>query len=329
MKKCLPLTNRPKNILFLFLFIFSLNSSFGQKEQSDFKIVGYYSLQSAMSDDKEFPFKSLTHVNLYFLNPDTVGNYTQDLSGLKPFVKEAHKNGVKVLFSIGGGGAHPYYHKLLKDDMRGTIVKKLIDLVVAYDIDGIDNDLEHGDIGEHYEAFNVELGAALKTHHKLLTAAVVANPSLFSDKTLEQFDFINMMSYDHTGPWAPDIPGPHASFQQFVEDLDHYAVKRGIAAKKIVMGIPFYGHVFGPGVTPRDSWINYCQIIENYPDAELFDELAIEGNRMLYYNGIATVKRKTQLAKERAGGIMIWELGGDCKGKKSLLSLIHKTAYSK
>jgi hypothetical protein len=32
---------------------------------------------------------------------------------------------------------------------------------------------------------------------------------------------------------------------------------------------------------------------------------------------------------EKAGGIMIWQLGGDARGSKSLLRVIHKTANPK
>ena len=316
-------------LILLFVIIIS-NLLFGQKNKSDFKIVGYFSLRSAMNNYKNFPFGKVTHVNLYFLNPDTLGVYNQDFSALEPFIKRAHQKGVKVLFSIGGGGAHPYYHRLLKDDMRGTIVKSLVDLVVKYNLDGLDNDLEHSDIGENYEIFNVELRAALKEHNKLLTAAiVVTDPDLFSDKSLAQFDFVNVMSYDHTGPWRPDRPGQHASIQHFKEDFEYFRIKRGIAAKEINMGVPFYGYIFGPELTSKASSMNYNQIIEKYPNAELVDELAIEDGKKLYYNGIETIKQKTRFAKENAGGIMIWQLSGDAKGKKSALKAINDVAYSK
>jgi len=42
---------------------------------SAFRIVGYYSLQSAMTTDgNNIPFSKLTHINLYFLNPDSSGS---------------------------------------------------------------------------------------------------------------------------------------------------------------------------------------------------------------------------------------------------------------
>jgi hypothetical protein len=46
------------------------------------------------------------------------------------------------------------------------------------------------------------------------------------------------------------------------------------------------------------------------------------GGKTLYYNGIPTIKMKTNLAIEEASGIMIWQLSGDAPGAKSLLQAI-------
>ena len=73
----------------LSVFIFLLFTSIAQsvKDKSKFKVVGYYSLQSAMTDSlSNVPFDQLTHINLWFLNPDTLGNFNQDFSALQPFI---------------------------------------------------------------------------------------------------------------------------------------------------------------------------------------------------------------------------------------------------
>jgi chitinase len=321
-----------KNILtctFLFLFLI-FYPVLAQADNPDFKIVGYYSMRSAMNGFKNFPFRRVTHVNLYFLNPDTLGNYSQDLSKLEPFVKKAHKKGLKVLISIGGGGEHPYYHRLLKDDNRGMIVQQLVALVIKYNLDGIDNDLEHGDIDDNYEPFVIELKTALKEHNKILTAAVVVSERpLFTDLALAQYDFVNIMSYDHTGPWRPDKPGQHSSYEDAIKDIEYFGVTRGKPAKEMILGVPFYGYGFGPELTSKASSMNYRQIVETYPGSEELDELPVENGKIMYYNGIKTIRKKTELAIERTGGIMIWQLSGDARGSKSLLKVIHDTAHDK
>jgi hypothetical protein len=55
----------------------------------------------------------------------------------------------------------------------------------------------------------------------------------------------------------------------------------------------------------------------------------MDDGKIMYYNGIPTMKQKTLLAKEKASGIMIWQLGGDARGSKSLLKVIYKTARVK
>jgi chitinase len=301
------------------------------KSDTSFKVVGYYSLQAAMTDTLEHvPFDKLTHINLWFLNPDSSGNFTQDFSALAPFINAAHAKGVKVLASIGGGSPHPYYHALLKDDKRPTFVKDLVGIARTYNLDGLDVDLEGPDIDENYERFVTELATALRAQNKLLTAAVaVYYKDALSDKALAQYDFVNVMSYDRTGSWSPEKPGPHATYANAVEDLDYFGVQRAIPKEKLVLGVPFYGYGFGPELTSPAISMNYSDIITQFPGAEATDEYKMPDGKILYYNGLPTIRQKTALAKEKASGVMIWQVKGDTTGKLSLLQAIHETANGK
>ncbi len=226
--------------LLTLLFSCLLSTLQAQPSKSLFKVVGYYSLRSALQADiKSVPFKNLTHVNLWFLNPDTLGNFTRDFSALAPFIKAAHRKKVKVLFSIAGGSPHPYYHALLKDDNRTAFIDHLVSQVLRYAVDGIDVDLEGGDIDENYEIFVVELARALRLHDKMITAAVaVYYKDQVTDNALAQYDFVNVMSYDRTGPWRLDKPGPHSTLAHAEEDLEYFGTVRGIAKEKMTLGVP-------------------------------------------------------------------------------------------
>lgn len=300
-------------------------------EKKKFRVVGYYSLRSAMNADlKTVPFDKMTHVNLSFLNPDTMGNFTQDLSGLAPFIQAAHDQGVKVLPSIAGGGKHEYYHKLLRDDMRGKFVNDLVGIAEKYNFDGIDVDIEGSDIDENYEAFVVELKKALKAKKKLTTSAIaIFYKNQLSDRALKQYDFVNLMSYDHTGPWTPSKPGPHSTYEHAVADLNYFTVDRKIPKKKIVLGVGFYGYGFGPELTSKASSMNYGQILKTFPGAENSDQVTTPSGQIMYYNGVETMKKKVQLAKEKASGIMIWQILGDAPGDQSLLKVINEVGYGK
>lgn len=298
-------------------------------DTAKFRIVGYYSLATAMRADlKTVPFDKLTHINLYFLNPDTTGNFQQDFSSLVPFITEAHRHHVSVLPSIAGGGPHTYYHDLLKDDKRPALINNLMQIVAKYNFDGIDVDIEGKDIDENYEPFAVELGEALHNDHKIITAAIaVFYKDVLSDKALSQYDFVNVMSYDHTGPWRPEKPGPHATYEQSVADIDYFATDRKIPKENMNLGLPFYGYGFGPALTSPATSLNYGQITNQFPNAHLSDSLVMTDGATLYYNGTGTVIKKVLLAKEKAGGVMIWQLSGDAADDKSLLSAINTAIH--
>ena len=319
--------------LLLLATILLVTSVKGQSATSKlkFKVVGYYSLQSAMTDSlTKVPFDMVTHINLWFLNPDTLGNFTQDFSALQPFINAAHAKNVKVLASIGGGSPHPYYHALLKQDKRSLFISNLISVVEKNNLDGIDVDLEGGDIDENYESFVLELASALRSKNKMITAAIaVYYKDKLSDRALAQYDFVNVMSYDRTGSWRPEKPGPHSTYAHAVEDLEYFGVERSIPKEKMVLGVPFYGYGFGPELTSPAISKNYGQIVTEFPEAEFYDEFKMPDGKILYYNGIATIKQKTALAKEKASGIMIWQLKGDATGEHSLLNAINEVSSGK
>lgn len=322
---------KAKSCLLFPVFSILLLIATGQRahKKSKFKVIGYYSLNAAITADlNTVPFDKLTHINLFFLNPDTLGNFSSDYTALMSFIKAAHAKKVKVLASIAGGGIHPYYARLLKDDHRAKLIQDLLLITLKYDLDGIDVDIEGSDIDSNYENFAIDLARTLKANKKLITSAItVFYKDALSDKALAQYDFVNIMSYDHTGPWTPEKPGPHSTYQQAVDDLDYFGVERKIPREKMVLGVPFYGYGFGPTLTSPVTSMNYGQILDSFPGAESTDQVAMPGGAILYYNGIHTIKKKTDLAKEKASGIMIWQILGDVAGPKSLLDAIHEEAY--
>ncbi|MEQ8531786.1 MAG: glycosyl hydrolase family 18 protein [Imperialibacter sp.] len=312
---------------FVLLLQFLLLSTF-VSAQDEFRVVGYYSLNAAQTEEvKNVPFKQLTHVNLWFLNPDTEGNFVNDLPGLAPFVKAAHKSDVKVLFSIGGGSHQPQYQALLEAGQRSRFIESLVNQVTKYGLDGLDVDLESANIDENYEAFVTELGQALRAKNKLMTAAIaVYYKDQLTDKAIAQFDFVNVMSYDRTGPWRPEKPGPHALYEHAVDDLTYFGEDRLVPKGKMTLGVPFYGYGYGPELTSKAISMSYGKIVETFEGSELKDEWTMPDGKILYYNGIPTIKKKVALAKEKASGIMIWQIQGDAKGSKSLLRAINRAA---
>lgn len=286
-----------------------------------FKVVGYLRASNVIDGQgMRYDFSKITHLNIAFINPDSTGAF-KTLSGLTQLVVAAHAKNVKVLVSIGGGGAPAHYTALLADkNSRAKLVSSMTSLTDQYNLDGVDVDLEGRLVDVNYETFVVELKTLLEPKGKLLTAAVATvYATQYTEKALAQFDFINIMSYDKTGPWRPEKPGPHAPYSMAVDDLDYWGGTRGIAKEKLSLGLPFYGYGFGNGV-PED--MPFGDIIKQYPGSENKDEITVPAGGTIYYNGVSTIKNKTTLALQRAGGIMVWQLFQDVAGKNSLMNLI-------
>jgi GH18 family chitinase len=285
-----------------------------------FRVVGYIPRGATLSGQAGMPdFGKITHLNIAFMNPGPTGDFPADES-IKTLTEQAHAKGVSVLLSIGGGNPPGYLKNLLSGSYRATLVQNLVALTAQYSCDGIDVDLEGDFIDGNYEGFVKDLAVALKAKKKLITAAIATvYADSYTNTALAQFDFINVMSYDKTGPWNPSKPGPHAPLSMAVDDLSYWTGTRKIALAKITLGLPFYGYGFG--VNAPES-MSYHDIVQQYPAARDSDYLTVAGGGIVYYNGAASIKAKTSLALQKAGGVMIWQLLQDATGDYSLLTAI-------
>jgi GH18 family chitinase len=217
------------------------------------------------------------------------------------------------------------YFQLLNETNRAGFVARLADYVVTNRFDGLDVDVEGPAINQDYGAFIQDLAHALKPKGKLLTAALSQGygGTKVPDTVFAHFDFINIMAYDGAGPWAPQSPGQHSSYE-FATNNVSYWLHRGLPKHKAVLGVPFYGYGFGEAFRKRDY--SYRTILAEFPGAEKLDQV---GNT-IWYNGLPTIKAKTQyVVDQELGGVMIWSLDYDVPGDHSLLSAIHKTLMTR
>lgn len=218
-------------------------------------------------------YAKLTHINIAFENPineygDLSFNDKNDI-----VIARAHAKKVKVLISIGGGAASgdkvllARYFDLISETKRAGFAAKLAEYVAAHNFDGLDVDIEGPSINGDYGPFIDALSKAMKSKHKLLTAAL--SQGYGGDKVpgsvFELFDFVNIMAYDGTGYWDPNAPGPHSSVE-FAKSNVEYWLKRGLPKSRTVLGVPFYGYGFGEAFKNRDY--PYSTILSQFPGAE-------------------------------------------------------------
>ncbi|WP_459640652.1 glycosyl hydrolase family 18 protein [Flavobacterium sp. CGRL2] len=268
-------------------------------------------------------YSKLTHINIAFENPDANG-YLSFNSGSNTIINAAHAQNIKVFVSLGGGSVseggpiRDNYFNLITPANRTAFIQKIYDYVVAHNFDGVDVDLEGPAINGDYGGFVIALANKLHANGKLISAALSEGygGANVPSSTFAAYDWINIMAYDATGPWAPNNPGQHSPYSMAVNQFNYWT-GRGLPASKAIIGLPFYGYGFGASA---NQGISYANIVAQYPGAENLDQV---GNT-IYYNGIRQSNKKTTFAIQNAGGVMIWELSQDATGSKSLLTAINQ-----
>jgi len=227
----------------------------------------------------------LTRINYAFANiengrivdgaPATGGNLAA-LTALR------HENpNLTVLISVGGwlwsGG---FSEMALTPTSRATFIDSVAAFLTKYDLDGLDVDWEYPAMAgatnnfrpedkQNYTALLKGLRARFdslekqnqwkKTHrHLYLTIAAGANSDFLEHTEMAEVqkyvDTVNLMAYDYyeagdqsgvTGNHAPLYTDPAdpkgISADRSVREYE----QAGVPAEKIVLGVPFYGHVWG------------------------------------------------------------------------------------
>ena len=292
------------------------------EEDLSFKVIGYLPYYRFSLVDN-INFEEVSYVNLAFGNLDASGNLVVgNGEAILPIVQKIKSTNTKVLLSIAGGGdTGTYWEKYLSATYRKESILKMVNFVVANKLDGIDVDIEGSlitSLGVDYNLFVQELKDQLHSKGLAITAALTPTylDAVITNKTINSFDFINIMAYDATGPWRPNDPGQHSSFSLAENALEFWKIQKGISKEKLVLGVPFYGRDFNPSDFKALSYESILNL--NYEYAYL-DEAGL-----LYYNGIPMIVAKTKLALQKATGIMIWELGQDAFNDLSLLSVIEQ-----
>ncbi len=282
------------------------------------RVVGYLPDWS-YSTYQNLDWSNLTHVNIAFCNPDENGNLLCNIpdSQMHNLVSTAHKNGVKVLASLGGAGTTENFVELTSTkEARTSFNKKIMEYCDKFDLDGIDLDVESEidkSFWNTYESWCLSLREECNNNALMLTTATacwLSNNA--SNKALQCFDYINIMAYDN------DTDKSSHSGYEFAEYcLNYFRIQRGIPGNRLVLGVPFYGRGYNTdGTLSWTSYVKFSKLIAD--DPQNFNRDVYNG---IAYNGAQTIKKKCGLASQY-GGIMIWELSQDARDEYSLLKVI-------
>lgn len=290
-----------------------------------------------------------------------VGNFHQ-LQELKHLYPD-----LQIVISIGGGSADPTAFSIAASpENRASFVKSCIDMYIRGNFapgihepgifDGIDIDWEYPATTAdetNFTALLQEFRKQLDAIGPGMTLSMAAPAGSWAyqyinlpriQHTLNHF---NLMTYDFDGPWTYTT-GFVAPLYQSSLDPDptnnaNYSVKSylamGIAADKIVFGVPFYGYEWGgvpnvnhglfePG-TPEGSGseFNYIMSIDStyqkYRDPITQAPWLYDGNNFWTYDDPVSLAFKMDyVRKQRLGGVMIWEISGDMPDGLLLKTLV-------
>jgi chitinase len=312
-----------------------------QEESSSKVLIGYV---QDFRDPGIIDYAKLTHVIFSFAHPTTDGgillNGDSAINNLRSMVKNAQNHNTKAILAVGGwfhingGESYDIFKAAISNPVsRTNLVNELTGIADREQLDGIDIDFEHPRSqadASSLAAFAQELSAQLQPRGKELSIAVypkihagegtVTDFVVFDPSTFLYVDHVNIMAYD--GQWDGGYNAANLSPYPFAEKIVNYWAnlfdELSISKEKLVLGVPFYAQPEDPTI----KQVSYAAIINQDPANSTNDTVNMNGTTY-HYNGVNTIKKKTNLALEHGfGGMMLWEAGHDSQGVHSLTSVM-------
>jgi chitinase len=293
-------------------------------------------------------YSAITHVIHFAVVPKSDGTLDSETNGVTPanssdVVTRAHAAGTKVLISVGGAGSAGGFRGATAPANLTAFINQIVAFARNRGYDGIDLDWEPLEAGDATPFTNLVNGlrTALDAQSpgSLLTAAAATQPALFA-ALQNQFNQINLMTYDLAGPWpgwvtwfnSPVYDGGYrfpstGSLVPSADTLIDRFVTAGVLPRKLASGIDFYGRVWsgGEGTStggaslPRQTWTTapgmtyetHAAIMTKYHQAQRYswDEAAQAAYLSINETGAANDKFITY-DDERTCRVKAWHAAG-------------------
>ncbi len=333
-------------------------------------IVAYIFPQNNAFQPGQVDAASLTRVNYAFaniVNGRMVTGYSRDAENFAYLVALKGQNpSLTVLVSVGGWlWSTNFSDMAVTRQSRAVFIESVMDFLARYNLDGLDIDWEFpGEPGwghpyrsvdkQNFTLLLKELRARFakesrKTHKKLfLTFAAGASEDFLANtemaKVQRYVDTVNLMCYDYYEPDSDGITGNHAPL--FADPADPRKAsadasvrafeKAGVPARKILLGLPFYGHVWGqvadanhglfqPGKQAPHVFGSYATIAQTmlnqgytrYWDASASVPYLYNPQKQIFvsYEDPESIAAKCRyIVSHKLGGVMFWEYSADPSG---------------
>ena len=290
-------------------------------------IVGYATYWDTTMPDPTY----LTHINYSFAHIksdfESLDIKTESRLAKIAALKNSHPK-LKVLLSVGGWGAGNFSEMAADATHRKNFCKNCLAAVNKYKLDGIDLDWEYPtstaagisaspNDTQNFTLLLKELRATLGKD-KLITMASADNAGYVDFRSaIDYLDFVNLMTYDMGKPPYHNAGLYRSSKTKNSCDqsvAQHY--QKGVPYRKMVMGIPFFGHGDGSAFT-KDALdyneINPAGYSIRWDETAQVPYLAnASGTMVLSYDDETSVSLKAEYIKQKGLlGAMYWNIEAD------------------
>jgi chitinase len=345
------------------------------------QIIAYVFPQESVVTPGSIDVAHLTRINYAFANIKDgrmIDGFDHEARNLAALVALKQQNPrLQVLVSVGGWEwSNNFSDMTLTPASRSTFIDSVMAYLTRYHLDGLDIDWEYPGIagatnhfrpedGAHFAALLSALRARFNaqqqtTHHRLyLSIAAGSSDDYIAHTPLGEvarsLDTVNLMAYDYYEPSDDKITGNHAPLHTDPRDPKAASAeasvlafeKAGVPASKLVLGVPFYGHVWGnvpatnhglfqPGRSIPGAYAGYSAITTTmlghgytrYWDASADVPYLYSPSKHIFvsYEDPESLRLKCRFVlAHHLGGIMFWDYNGDPSG--TLLRAVYDGLY--
>ncbi|WP_058187339.1 glycoside hydrolase family 18 protein [Terracidiphilus gabretensis] len=333
-------------------------------------VVAYLFPQDAKLTPDQVNGRALTRINYAFANIENgrmVTGFKYDAENFATLNALKKENpSLTVLVSVGGwlwsGG---FTDAALTTESRTVFIDSVMDFLDRYQLDGLDIDWEFpGDPGaghkfraedkQNFTLLLAELRKRFDDETKrsgkrlYLTFAAGSGPEFVANTEMARIarivDTVNLMAYDFYEPGSAPNTGHHAPLYNNPAD-PHRASSdisvrvledAGVPAEKILLGLPFYGHVWGevpatahglfqPGKQIPNAFAPYSMIVSTmlghgftryWDDVSKVPYLYNADKKIFvsYEDPESIAVKGKYVLKHKLGGVMFWSYEADSNG---------------
>ena len=236
--------------------IYTIREEIEDKKQIEGKVSLVWDYYSEYADAPDRTGTTINGVNVVspafaILNEKNAGKLDINIGQEgKNYIDWAHSNNYKVWPIVSNNSDKRITSEVLNDyKIREKLINNIINLVLTYNLDGINIDFEYMNMEdkEMFSRFIIELAPRMKEYGKVLSVDVTAPDgsedwSMCYDRNKigKVVDYIIFMAYDQNGISSPKEGTTAGADWVEVNIKKFIGTQEEVPAEKLILGMPFY-----------------------------------------------------------------------------------------